>query len=98
MYEVQCDEQWSFMRAFSALGQLQQEYAIRYSCKRFGAKAYQFTLIRQCAKNIKEESTIVREIDSVQAHQLIQYLYENAVPFENWKDILLDLREILQGG
>lgn len=95
MCEVQCDEQWSFTRAFSALGKLQSEYFLQYSCSKIKTGLYSFKLKRQCRECSKEENAIVQNITGKQAHQIVQYLFENAIPFETWKDVLSELQELV---
>lgn len=95
MCEMQYKEQWSFTRAFSPLGKLQMEYFIKYSCKKTESGSYCFTVNRTGDECIEEDSLTIQNITAMQAHQMVQYLFENAVPYESWKDVLAELHKLV---
>lgn len=84
------NEALTFERAFSELGRLQHAMIMGYGL-RWREKTAVFEL--QCTQdaNTEVQSQAVRGINPEQAGQILRFLYENAVPMENWKDILQEL-------
>lgn len=77
-------------RAFSALGRLQQASVLQYRLYWHDGKG-EFQLSRRTQAGSREEQAQVQHLSSGQCRDLVYYLYENAVPLENWQDILQDL-------
>lgn len=93
MLEDQTNGCWEFMKGFSSLGALQKHATITYSCKKQGLQEYCFCLKRECEGAVDEESMVVHHLKEHQALCLIQFLYENAVPLENWRDVVKELEQ-----
>jgi len=77
-------------RAFSALGRLQQASVLQYRLYWHDGKG-EFQLSRRTQAGSRQEQAQVQHLSSGQCRDLVYYLYENAVPLENWQDILQDL-------
>ena len=84
------NEALTFERALSELGRLQQAMTIGYRL-RWQEKTAVFELRCTRGAKIEAQSQAVRNVNPEQAGQILQFLYENAVPMENWKDILQEL-------
>lgn len=84
------NESLTFERAFSDLGRLQRAMTIDYGLH-WREKTAVFEL--QCTRleDTEVQRQAVRGINPEQAGQILRFLYENAVPMENWKDILQEL-------
>ena len=80
-------------RTFSQLGKLQQKMQLRYEMV---AKPNE---IEFCIRKIQQEQEcqykIISGITPLQGEQIVKFLYENAVPFESWQDVLQELVAIV---
>ena len=95
MLHEQCSQKWEFLRGFSDLGRLQRESTLRYSCSQDETGIYRFCLTKNCNGTVRQETADVRCAQSAQACRMLQYLYENAIPMENWTDVLEELQKIV---
>lgn len=77
-------------RVFSQLGRIQQASVLQYKLYWHDGKG-EFQLCRCTAAGSRQEQAQVQHLSSGQCRDLVYYLYENAVPMENWQDILHDL-------
>lgn len=89
------NERWIFIKGFSPLGKIQKQATLSYSCEKQGPTEYCFSLVRECEGNTTQESTQVYNIKEEQALQMVRFLYENAIPIENWQDVLKELEQQL---
>ena len=95
MLHEQCVQKWEFVRGFSDLGRLQKSATMQYACSRSETGSYRFCLTRSCDGTVRSETAVMDRLHSAQAHQMLQYLYENAIPMENWTDVLEELQKIV---
>ncbi len=77
-------------RTFSDLGKLQKPMALQYQMV---AKKQELEFcVSKIQNGIEEaESQTVRNLSWQQGKQVLTFMYENAVPFECWKDIFCEL-------
>ena len=89
----ECGERrWELVRGFSSLGRLQARSVVTYACEKMEESTYRFTMMRHCGTQLQQESTSMEGLAPWEACQITQFLYENAVPLDNWQDVLLELR------
>ena len=77
-------------KSFSQLGKLQDEMQLQY------AMSVQPNGVEFCVRKIQNhnqqwENSMVDGLSSEQGELIINFMHQNAVPFEKWRDILEDL-------
>lgn len=80
-----------FERAFSSLGHLQSAGKMVYALKQEGPQCWRLCLEFRRNAESRNEDCVIGPIARQTAVQLLQCLYENAVPQENWRDVLHEL-------
>lgn len=84
-------EQYIRHRAFSALGPLQKAHRIRYSLELSAQHTATYGVEVESEDAMRRETHVVQGLCGPKARWILEYLYENAVPAEHWRDILEDL-------
>lgn len=83
-------ETFSLTREFSHLGKFQQAYTLCYSLQT-GEQGLTVSVTKtQDAQQETQKITLV-SWQPEEAKLLVRYLYENAIPMENWQDIVADM-------
>ena len=87
-----------YVREFSALGSMQAEHWIHY-CLAWADGAWQMQLRQLYPNKGPQSEQVFLQCSGTMAYHVLRFLYENAVPLENWKDVLEDLlpAEMIQG-
>lgn len=81
---------YSLTREFSHLGRFQQAHTLCYALDRQEERlAVRLTRTRQKEQETQQISLVNWTLE--EARLLVRYLYENAVPMENWQDVVTDL-------
>ncbi len=81
---------YSLTREFSHLGRFQQAHTLCYALDRQEERlAVRLTCTRQKEQETQQISLVDWTLE--EARLLVRYLYENAVPMENWQDVVTDL-------
>lgn len=81
---------YSLTREFSHLGRFQQAHTLCYALDRQEERlAVRLTRTRQKEQETQQISLVDWTLE--EARLLVRYLYENAVPMENWQDVVTDL-------
>lgn len=83
---------FSLVREFSDLGCYQRQHSIRYAVE---PAEDRLCLTLQKVQDDKTEiqKLMLPTLSPEQGRQLVIFMYENAIPIENWKDVLNDLAE-----
>lgn len=76
---------------FSDLGSLQKAMVLRYDGEE-RPDGFELRVSREQAGTLREEHVFLRGITTDKGECLLQFLYENAVPIENWQDILHEVQ------
>lgn len=79
---------------FSDLGRLQKAATLRYDGEEQPG-GFELRLSKQQAGALREESVFLHGVSAGEGECLLQFLYENAVPIENWNDVLQEARRRL---
>ena len=81
---------YSLTREFSHLGRFQQAYTLCYALLQEDTKlTVSLTRTQDTRQQTQKISLVGWEPE--EARMLLRYLYENAVPMENWQDVVADL-------
>lgn len=75
------------VRQFSDLGPLQRPMTLRYDGEA-GPDGFEVCLCREEDGTRREEHAVLRGVGEEDGGRLVQFLYENAVPIENWMEVL----------
>ena len=75
-----------YERHFSALGAFQAEHSLRYALRQTRGGALQLSV-----SDAAGQSLLTLPAGRTAALQLLTYLYENAIPKENWQDVIGEL-------
>lgn len=90
---MESNRNFKLERTFSQLGKLQQKMQLQYEM------VVKQNEIEFCIRKIQQEQECqyksIRGITLLQGEQILQFLYENAVPFESWQDVLQELVAIV---
>ena len=78
-------------RAFSQLGRLQNAHRIRYSLMLSPGHTATYEIAVDSAQGHSSEARAVTGLCRQKARWILEYLYENAVPAEHWRDVMDDL-------
>lgn len=84
-------ERYVRYRAFSQLGRLQNAHRIRYSLAFSPEHTATYEVAVDSARERSSERRTVTGLCRRKARWILEYLYENAVPAEHWRDVLDDL-------
>lgn len=84
-------ERYTRFRSFSQLGRLQNAHRIRYSLVISPEQTATYEVAVESAQDRTRESQTVSGLCRQKARWILEYLYENAVPAEHWRDVLDDL-------
>ena len=84
-------ERYIRYRSFSQLGRLQSAHRVRYSLVFSPECTATYEVAVVSAREITLESRTVTGLCRQKARWILEYLYENAVPAEHWRDVLDDL-------
>lgn len=84
-------ERYTRFRSFSQLGHLQNAHRIRYSLVISPEQTATYEVAVESAQDRTRESRTVSGLCRQKARWILEYLYENAVPAEHWRDVLDDL-------
>lgn len=84
-------ERYIRYRSFSQLGRLQSAHRVRYSLVFSPECTATYEVAVVSAREITRESRTVTGLCRQKARWILEYLYENAVPAEHWRDVLDDL-------
>ena len=79
---------------FSDLGRLQKAAILRYDGEE-RPDGFELRLSKEQAGILQEERVFLHGVSAGEGECLLQFLYENAVPIENWKDVLQDAQRQL---
>lgn len=82
-----------FVRSFSSLGHLQAEGKMLYALWQEGPQNWRICLEYRQKAGVRTDSCVLGPLNRLAAVQLLQCLYENAVPLENWQDVLHELMQ-----
>lgn len=75
---------------FSQLGEIQKQSSIRYQVK-CTENHVQYTVTHiQNGQAVSEQMDVVG-LSAITAQMILEFLYENAVSVQQWKDVLLDI-------
>lgn len=83
---------FSLVREFSNLGCYQRQHSIRYAVETAGNRLC-LTLQKVQDDETETQRLLLAHLAPEQGRQLVQFMYENAIPMENWKDIMGELVE-----
>lgn len=78
----------------SDLGRLQKAATLRYDGEERPG-GFELRLSREQEGTLQEERVFLHGASEKEGECLLQFLYENAVPIENWKDVLQEARRQL---
>ena len=84
-------ERYTRFRSFSQLGRLQNAHRIRYSLVISPEQTATYEVALDSAQKYTCETQTVPGLCRQKARWILEYLYENAVPAEHWRDVLDDL-------
>lgn len=84
-------ERYIRYRSFSQLGRLQSAHRVRYSLVFSPECTATYEVAVVSAREATRESRTVTGLCRQKARWILEYLYENAVPAEHWRDVLDDL-------
>ena len=84
-------ERYTRFRSFSQLGRLQNAHRIRYSLVISPEQTATYEVALDSAQKCTCETQTVPGLCRQKARWILEYLYENAVPAEHWRDVLDDL-------
>lgn len=84
-------ERYTRFRSFSQLGRLQNAHRIRYSLVISPEQTATYEVALDSAQKCTCETRAVPGLCRQKARWILEYLYENAVPAEHWRDVLDDL-------
>lgn len=84
-----------WVRQFSDLGQLQKPMTLRYHGEE-GPDGFDVCLCREENGGRREEHVLLRDVGGEAGERLVRFLYENAVPIENWTDVLQEAQRRLR--
>lgn len=84
-------ERYTRFRSFSQLGRLQSAHRIRYSLVISPEETATYEVAVDSAQKCFCETRAVSGLCRQKARWILEYLYENAVPAEHWRDVLEDL-------
>ena len=84
-------ERYTRNRSFSQLGCLQNAHRIRYSLVLSPDRAATYEVAVESPRGCLRETRTVPGLCRQKARWMLEYLYENAVPAEHWRDVLDDL-------
>lgn len=73
--------------SFSDLGRLQRAMTLRYSGQEL-LDGFEVRVCKEQEGRQREERCLLQGVSSESGEMLLQFLYENAVPIEHWKDVL----------
>ena len=76
-------------RNFSALGNYQQAHTLSYSVESLPI-GQQLSVSKHSAAGTQTDSVLV-VVPKQDAETAMQYLYENSISMEHWRDVLADL-------
>ncbi len=81
---------YSLTREFSHLGRFQQAHTLCYALT---GQEERLAVRLICTRQKEQETQQISLVDWTleEARLLVRYLYENAVPMENWQDVVTDL-------
>ena len=87
-----------YVRKFSALESMQAAHQIHY-CLIQAENGWKMQLRQLHTKTGLRAEQVLLHCSSRMAYDVLRFLYENAIPLENWKDVLEDLlpAEMIQG-
>lgn len=84
-------ERYTRYRFFSQLGRLQNAHRVRYSLVLSPECTATYEVAVDSARDCTRDSRTVSGLCRQKARWILEYLYENAVPAEHWRDVLDDL-------
>lgn len=84
-------ERYTRYRSFSQLGRLQNAHRVRYSLVLSPECTATYEVAVDSARDCTRDSRTVSGLCRQKARWILEYLYENAVPAEHWRDVLDDL-------
>ena len=84
-------ERYTRFRSFSQLGRLQSAHRIRYSLVISPEQIVTYEVTVDSAQGCIREARTVSGLCRQKARWILEYLYENGVPAEHWRDVLDDL-------
>ena len=84
-------ERYTRYRSFSQLGRLQNAHQVRYSLVLSPECTATYEVAVDSARDCTRDSRTVSGLCRKKARWILEYLYENAVPAEHWRDVLDDL-------
>lgn len=85
---------YSLTREFSHLGRFQQAHTLCYALRQEdGGLTVSITRTQDARQQTQKISLAAWKPE--EAELLLRYLYENAVPIENWQDVVADLTTAL---
>lgn len=89
VYPVE-ESSFSLVREFSNLGCYQRQHSIRYAVETTGDQLC-MTLQKVQDDKTETQKLMLSHLLPEQGKQLVQFMYENAIPIENWKDVLKEV-------
>lgn len=84
-------ERYTRCRSFSQLGCLQSAHRIRYSLTLAPERTAVYEVVVDAGREHLRESRRISGLCRQKARWILEFLYENAVPAEHWRDVLDDL-------
>lgn len=82
---------YSLTREFSHLGRFQQAHTLCYALRQEDDRRLTISLTQTQDTQKETERIALMDWRPEEAGLLLRYLYENAVPMENWQDVVADL-------
>lgn len=79
---------------FSDLGRLQKAMTLHYSGQAL-LDGFEVRVCKEQDGQHREERCLLQGVSCESGEMLLQFLYENAVPIEHWKDVLLEAQHMV---
>ncbi len=81
------------INCFSELGGLQKAMTLRYVGQEL-PDGFELRVCKEQEGLQREERCFLQGVSRESGEMLLQFLYENAVPIENWKDVLQEAQKM----
>lgn len=79
---------------FSNLGRLQKAMTLHYSGQAV-LDGFEVRVCKEQEGRQREERCLLQGVSRESGEMLLQFLYENAVPIEHWKDVLREAQRMI---
>lgn len=79
---------------FSDLGRLQKAMTLRYSGQAV-LDGFEVRVCKEQEGRKREERCLLQGVSCENGEMILQFLYENAVPIEHWKEVLQEAEHVL---